>query len=220
MKTAKDLPAYSLRNETEADYRKAETVVREAFWNLYVPGCDEHYLAHIIRSHPDFIPELDFVAEAGDEIIGSIMFTRSYLLNAEGKRVETTSFGPVCVLPEYQRQGIGSALIRKGLEGAREMGFPAVVIYGDPGNYCRHGFVNGRDCGISNAEGRYPYALLVRVLDEAKIPGSGWRIHQSDVFEFKPQDALKFDAGFPAKEKKQMPSQVVFAMQCRAALAP
>lgn len=220
MHIEKTLPEYFLRNETEADYRKTELVVREAFWNLYVPGCDEHYLAHIIRSHPDFLPDMDFVAASGNEILGCIMFTKSHLSNAAGERIETATFGPVCVLPEYQRLGIGSALIRKGIELAREKGLPAIIIYGDPRNYCKHGFVNGRDCGISDAEGRFPYALLALVIDPEKLPGSAWSYHGSDVFGFDPEEAQKFDAALPPKEKKATPDQTVFAIQCRAHLDP
>ncbi|MFA6505425.1 MAG: N-acetyltransferase [Treponemataceae bacterium] len=209
-----------LRNEAEADYRKTENAVREAFWNLNVPGCDEHYLTHVMRNHPDFIPDMDFVAVAGSEILGCIMFTKSRLRNAAGKEIETATFGPVCVLPEYQGQGIGSALIRKGIERAREKGFPAIVIYGDPRNYCKHGFLNGRDCGISDSEGRFSYALLALILNPAKLSGQVWHFHGSEVFGIDAEEARKFDAGFPPKGKKATPDQIVFAMQCRAYLEP
>jgi predicted N-acetyltransferase YhbS len=214
------LPEYVLRIETEADYRKTENAVREAFWNLNVPGCDEHYLAHVMRSHPDFLPDMDFVAAAGSTILGCIMFTKSRLLNAAGERVETATFGPVCVLPEYQRFGIGSALIRMGIQRAKENGFPAIIIYGDPHNYCKHGFVNGRDCGVSDSEGRFPYGLLALILDPAKLSGSLWRFQGSDVFATDPEEARKFDAGFAPKEKKETPDQTVFSIQCRAFLEP
>lgn len=213
-------PEYALRLETEQDYRETENVVREAFWNRYVPGCDEHYLTHVMRDHPDFLPDLDYVAAAGNRILGCILFTRSKLRNAAGAEIEAATFGPVCVLPEYQRLGIGSALIRKGIDRAKETGFPAIVIYGDPSNYCRHGFVNGKDCGVSDAEGRFPYALLALALDRSKLPGAGWRFHGSGVFSVDAEESRKFDAGFPPKERKATPAQTVFSIQCRAFLDP
>lgn len=214
----KELPEYTLRIETEADYRKTENVVREAFWNLYAPGCDEHYLTHVLRGHPDYIPDMAYVAVSGKDVLGCIQFTVSRLESDEGRSIETVSFGPVCVLPEYQRMGIGSALIRKGIEEARTRGFPAITIYGDPSNYCRHGFRNGKDCGISDAEGRFPYALLTLVLDQAKLKGSSWRCRQSEAFNLDREESRKFDAQFPQKEKRETPDQVVFSIQCRAFL--
>ena len=100
-----------IRNETENDYRVVEEVTREAFWNLYFPGCDEHYLVHKMRNHPDFLKEFDFVAEYDGKIVGNIMYTRAWLVDEPGKEMEIVSFGPISVLPAYQRKGIGSALI-------------------------------------------------------------------------------------------------------------
>lgn len=100
-----------IREEQEQDWREVEAVTREAFWNLYTPGCDEHYLAHCMRRSPDFIPGLAFVAELKGKVIGSILFTKSYILNDDGARYDTITFGPISVLPKFQGQGVGSALI-------------------------------------------------------------------------------------------------------------
>jgi len=205
-----------IRNETEKDYRVVEELTRDAFWNLYVPGCDEHYLAHQLRKHPDFLPELAFVAEAEGKLVGSIMFTKSFLQNESGGRLETLTFGPVCVLPEYQHRGIGSALIRHGRDAAAARGCPAIIILGDPANYCRHGFKSSKDCGISDAEGNYPYGQLALVLDARRLAGARWKFHYSDVFNLNMDGFEEFDATFPKKEKLFKPSQVLFAMQLRA----
>lgn len=101
-----------IRNETENDFREVEEVTREALWNVYAPGCTEHYVVHQMRNHPDFIKELDFVAEDNGKIVGNIMYTKAWLLNEQGQEKDMISFGPLSVLPAYQRQGIGSALIR------------------------------------------------------------------------------------------------------------
>ena len=97
----------TVRNETPADYQEVEALVRRAFWNLYVPGCSEHYLAHILRSHPDFVPELDLVLEAAGRVVGSILYTRARLVGKAGREKEILTFGPVCVAPEFQRRGYG-----------------------------------------------------------------------------------------------------------------
>ena len=96
-----------IRNEIKSDYRKVEELTREAFWNLYVPGCNEHYIVHIMREHKDFISELDLVAELDGKIVGNVMYTKSYLVDQTGNKKEVLTFGPISVLPEYQRKGIG-----------------------------------------------------------------------------------------------------------------
>ena len=93
-----------IRNEKKEDFRKVEELTREAFWNLYVPGCDEHYLVHVIREHPDFIADMDFVAILDKEIVGNIMFTKSRLVNEENESIDVLILGPVSVLPKYQKR--------------------------------------------------------------------------------------------------------------------
>ena len=73
---------------------------------MYVPGCFEHYLVHIMRAHEDFIPELDFVITLNDEIIGNIMYTKAKLTDADGNQKEIVTFGPVSIKPKYQRNGL------------------------------------------------------------------------------------------------------------------
>lgn len=98
-----------IRNERETDFRKVEEITRKAFWNIYAPGCNEHYLVHIMRSHKDFLPELDFVIEVDDQIIGNIMYTKAKLVDDSGEEKAILTFGPVCILPEYQRKGYGKS---------------------------------------------------------------------------------------------------------------
>ncbi|MCE5194304.1 MAG: N-acetyltransferase [Nitrospiraceae bacterium] len=140
----------AIRLENERDYFYVEELTREAFWNLYFPGCNEHYLCHILRDHKDFIKELDYVAEIDGNVVGSIMYTKSKLIGEDEERVETVSFGPLCVHPDYQRKGIGTALIEKTKKIVQERNIPAIAIYGDPHNYCKHGFKNGIDYNVSN----------------------------------------------------------------------
>jgi predicted N-acetyltransferase YhbS len=151
----------TIRLETKADYSEVEELTREAFWNLYVPGCDEHYLSHILRDHRDFIKDLDYVAEIDGKIVASIMYTKSFLFSNDQNQVNIASFGPLCVHPDYQRKGIGTALIEKTKMIVQEMDIPAIAIYGDPHNYCKHGFKNGIDYQVSNMDEEHPLGLLV-----------------------------------------------------------
>lgn len=110
-----------IRKETEADYQRVEEITRKAFYNMYMPGCVEHYLVHIMRSHRDFIPELDFVLELDGEVVGNIMYTKAKLTDESGQEKEIVTFGPVSILPEYQRKGYGKQLIEYSFEKAAAM---------------------------------------------------------------------------------------------------
>jgi predicted N-acetyltransferase YhbS len=208
----------NIRLETENDYRKVEELTREAFWNLYTPGCDEHYLCHILRDHKDFIKELDYVAEINGTVIASSMYTHSVLLSDDQQKVPIVSFGPLCVHPEYQRKGIGTALIEKTKIVVKKRNVPAIVIYGDPHNYCKHGFKNGIDHQVSNMDGEYPLGLLVLELQPGFFGCKKWKAKQSDVFTFAQEEVLEFDKKFKEKEKKTNYSQEIFKIQIRSFL--
>ncbi len=208
----------NIRLETKNDYATVEELTREAFWNLYRPGCDEHYLCHILREHEDFIPELDYIVEIDGNIVASIMYSNSRLIDENDEIRKIVSFGPLCVHPNYQRKGIGAALIEKTKAIVRNMNIPAIAIYGDPHNYCGHGFKNGIDYQVSNMDGEYPLGLLVTELQEGFFGSKKWKLRQSDVFIFDEEKAIEYDNRFPDKEKKYQYSQEVFKINIRAFL--
>ena len=205
-----------IRPETSADHFAVESLTREAFWNLYRPGCDEHYTTHLIRGHADFLPDLTFVAEVGGQVVGSIVYTRSWVTNETGERVETATFGPLCVHPAWQRHGVGSALIAHTRALAEKKGYPAILILGDPHNYCRHGFKTGKDLNVGTPDGRFPLGQLVLELRPNFFAGHRWAFHTSQVFEFDPTAVEAYDARFPPKAKRHQPSQDLFSMLIRA----
>jgi len=209
---------FEIRLETKDDYSKVEEMTREAFWNLYVPGCDEHYLVNTMRSHPDFIQDLDYVAVKENQIVGSILYTKSHVVNENGDRRETATFGPLCVHPKYQRVGIGSALIEHTKRLVVEKGFPAIVILGDPHNYCKHGFKNGRDYNISTINGKFPLGLLVLELKEGAFANHSWKFKESEVYEIDREKVDEYDGRFAPKEKKRQYSQELFSMLIRSSL--
>lgn len=207
-----------IRSERPEDFRAVEEVTRDAFWNLYVPGCDEHYLAHIMRGHPDFIAPLDFVAELDGRVVGNIMGTDSRLTDEAGNVLETITFGPVSVLPTLQRRGIGSALIRQFLNTARELGHKAVIIHGHPYNYCKHGFVGSKSLRISDADGRYPFSLLAIELQQGCLGDRDYKVTFSPVYEINPGAAAEFDRTFPQRAREFRPSQEEFRIASNAYL--
>lgn len=204
---------YLIRLETEKDYRAVEELTREAFWNVYKPGADEHYFVHQMRNHPDFIPELAFVAELNGSIIGSIMYTKAWLANERGERKEILSFGPICVARDYQRNGIGKSLIEYSFQEARRLGYDVNINFGNPGNYVSSGFVSCKKKNVSFAiDGNYPTALLVCELVPGALNGEKWMFIPSTAADYcEDTDAVEaFDATFSPKERKWMPSQEEF----------
>jgi putative acetyltransferase len=207
-----------IRNETENDHRVVEELTREAFWNLYSPGCVEHYLVHQMRDHPDFLKELDFVAEVDGKVVGNIMYTKAWLIDESGQEMDIVTFGPISVLPEYQRKGIGSALIGHTKHIAIKHGAKAIVILGDPHNYCKHGFKSSKDLNISDLNGDYPYGMLALELEEGALAGGKWQYRYSPVYEIDEKDAADYDNRFVKKEKGYSTTQEIFSIAFRAYL--
>ena len=203
---------YIIRLETSADYRTVENINREAFWNLSVPGANEHYFAHVMRNHADFISELDFVIEVGGKVIASIMYTKSKLIDESGMEKEILSFGPICVLPEYQRMGYGKILLEHSFAKAVEMGYDTVVIFGNPDNYVSRGFRSSSKYNICLEVDIFPAALLVRELRNGVLDGRRWYYHESRVSDLlnNEEKISQFDAEFPPKVKAWQPSQEEF----------
>ena len=202
-----------VRPERKSDYRAVENMTREAFWNVYKPGADEHYFVHTMRSHPDFIPELAFVLELNGEIIGNIMYTKAWLEDECGNRKEIISFGPLCISPKYQRQKLGKILIEHSFNVARGMGYDVNINFGNPGNYVSRGFVSCKKKNVSFVrEGNHPTALLVCELVPGALDGHKWMYVPSSAADCcdDVEAVAAFDATFPEKEKKWMPSQEEF----------
>jgi len=199
-----------IRREEEKDYERVEEITRKAFWNLYVPGCDEHYLVHIMRSHEEFIPELDLVIEVEGQIIGNIMYTKAKLIDEKREEKNILTFGPVCILPEYQRKGYGKRLLEYSFEKASELGYDVIVIFGNPGNYVSSGFKSCKQFNVCLENGTYPSAMLVKELKPHTLDGRRWVYYQSPVYEIDKEEALLFDQGLEPMEKKSLPCQEEF----------
>lgn len=199
-----------IRKETPADWEAVEALVRRAFYNLYMPGCIEHFLVRRMRSHEDFLPELALVAEEEGRVVGMILYTRSTLTGEDGTVKPALTFGPVAVEPSRQRQGISRALMEHSFRLAAAMGHEAVVIFGSPANYVGRGFRCCRRYGVSLENGTYPAAMLVKELREGALAGRRWVYRDSPVMSVDPAEAAAYDDSLPPMEKKYLPSQEEF----------
>lgn len=199
-----------IRNETEQDYRIVEEITRKAFYNLYMPGCVEHYLVRRMRGHADFIPELDFVAELDGQVIGNIMYTRAKLVDQEGEEKQILTFGPVCILPEYQRMGYGTRLMEHSFEKAVSLGHDVIVIFGSPVNYVGLGFQSCKKYHICLENGKYPAAMLVKQLRPEALDGRKWAYYDSPVMAVDEKAALRYDDTLEKMDRVHQASQEEF----------
>lgn len=189
-----------LRREQSSDYSKTENVTREAFWNHYSPACSEHYLLHIMRDCPAFVPELDVVAVCDGKIVGNVVYMKSVIRADNGNSYEVLSLGPISVLPEYQRKGIGGRMIEYTRDIARRMGFAAILLCGDPDYYSRQGFLSAETFGIRTEDNMYADALQVCPLSERAMSGMKGRYVEDSIYQIDESAASDFDKHFPPKE--------------------
>lgn len=200
----------TIRNETPADRRAVETVTRRAFYNVYAPGCTEHYLVHIMRDHPDFIPELDLVAELDGQVIGNVMYTKAALTGEDGAVKEALTFGPVSIAPEHQRKGYGRQLLEYSFQRAAALGWDVVVIFGSPANYVGLGFKSCQKFNVCLENGRFPSAMLVKELREGALDGQKWVYRDSPVMHIDEEEAKRYDDTLESMAKEYRPSQEEF----------
>lgn len=200
----------TIRNETPADRQTVEDITRRAFYNLYAPGCVEHYLVHIMRDHPDFIPELDLVAELDGQVVGSVMYTRSTLTDAAGAVKDILTFGPVSIAPEHQRKGYGKQLLEHSFRRAALLGWDVVVIFGSPANYVSCGFQSCKKFSVCLEGGKFPSAMMVKELREGALDGREWVYRDSPVMSIDEEEARRYDDTLAPMAREYRPSQEEF----------
>ena len=200
----------NIRNERIQDYETVETITRKAFYNLYVPGCVEHYLVHVMREHEDFIPELDFVLELNGTIIGNIMYTKAKLTDESGEEKEILTFGPVSILPEFQRRGYGKKLMEYSFLQAEKMGYDVIVIFGSPANYVSRGFKSCKKYNVCVENEKFPAAMMVKEIVPNSLDGRLWYYQESPVMAIDETEAMLYDDTLEEMEKKDQPSQEEF----------
>ncbi|MBR1841986.1 MAG: N-acetyltransferase [Oscillospiraceae bacterium] len=206
-----DTNDYTIRLEKKEDYRAVENLIRESFWNVYRPGCSEHYVMHVLRDDPAFIPELDFVMEQNGELIGQNMFMRTVINADDGRTVPVLTMGPIGITPELKRRGYGKKLLDYSLEKAAAMGFGAVLFEGNIGFYGHSGFSYARNFSIRYhdlPEGADDSFFLCRELIPGYLSGVTGVYETPKGYYVDDADVEEFDKSFPPKEKLKLPGQI------------
>ena len=202
---------YTIRLEKPEDYREVENLVRESFWNVYRPGCSEHYVIHVLRDDPAFVKELDFVMEKDDELIGQNMFMRTVINADDGRVIDVLTMGPIGITPEFKCKGYGKKLLDYSLEKASAMGFGAVLFEGNIGFYGHSGFTYARNFGIRYhdlPEGADDSFFLCKELIPGYLEGITGVYRTPRGYYVDDADVEEFDKAFPPKEKLKLPGQI------------
>jgi len=200
-----------IRLERKEEHREVETLVREAFWNVYRPGCLEHYVLNQLRNDPGFVPELDFVLEKDGKVIGQNMFMRSVIKADNGREIPILSMGPICIAPELQRQGYGKYLLDYSLEKAAQLGYGALCFEGNIRFYGKSGFTYAREFGIRYhdlPEGADDSFFLCKELIPGYLDGITGEYAPPKGYFVDEAAAEAFDKTFPYKEKLKLPGQL------------
>lgn len=196
-----------IRKEIQEEYHKVEEIALRAFWNKYRQGCNEHLLIHKLRKSNAYVPQISRIAEVNGEIAGVICYTKS-LLKKDDKQKEILTFGPLCVLPEWQGCGIGGALLKKTLELARQEGFEGVVIFGEPDYYPLHGFKTCDNFGITTIDNKNFDAFLGIELVKGGLSDFGGKLILPKVFdELSEEENEEFTKCFSTPVKQKFPCQ-------------
>ncbi|MBE6802547.1 MAG: N-acetyltransferase [Ruminococcaceae bacterium] len=200
-----------IRNERKEEQREVENLVRESFWNVYRPGCLEHYVLNQLRNDDAFIPELDFVMEKDGKIIGQNMFMNAVIQSDDGRYIPIVTMGPICIANELKRQGYGKILLDYSLEKATGMGFGAICFEGDIGFYGKSGFTYAGEFGIryhdlpEDADASF---FLCKELKKGYLKGVTGKYTPPQGYFVNEDEAQEFDKQFPPKEKLKLPTQL------------
>ena len=206
-----DTNGVTIRLERPEDHREVENLIRESFWNVYRPGCSEHYVIHVLRNDPAFIKELDFVMEKDGRIIGQNMFMKTVINADDGRTVNVLTMGPICIAPELKRKGYGRILLDYSLKEATKLGYNAVLFEGNIRFYGKCGFDYARNFGIryhdlpENADDSF---FLCKELIPSYLTGVTGVYQTPQGYYVEDADVEEFDKGFPPKEKLKLPGQI------------
>lgn len=202
---------YIIRLEKKEERREVENLVRESFWNVYRPGCLEHYVLNQMRDDASFVPELDFVMEKDGRIIGQNVFVRAVIKADDGRNIPIMTMGPIGIHPDFKRQGYGKALLDYSLEKAAELGAGAVCFEGNIDFYGKSGFTFAGKFGIRYhglPEGADSSFFLCKELIDGYLDGITGEYATPQIYFVDEGKADEFDSQFPPKEKLKLPGQI------------
>lgn len=201
----------NIRLEKKEEYREVENMVRESFWNVYRPGCSEHYVLNQLRNDPAFVPELDFVMELDGKLIGQNMFMRAIIKADDGRNIPIMTMGPICITPNLKRKGYGKILLDYSLEKAKELGCSAVCFEGNIDFYGKSGFTYASKFGIRYhglPEGEDSSFFLCKELIPGYLNGITGEYATPQGYFVDEGEVETFDKEFPVKEKLKLPGQL------------
>lgn len=200
-----------IRSERIEEHAEVENLVRESFWNVYRPGCLEHYVLNQLRHDPAFVPELDFVMEKDGKIIGQNMFMRAVIHADDGRDIPIMTMGPICIAPEWKRKGYGKILLDYTIAKAAELGCGALCFEGNVDFYGKSGFTYASDFGIRYhglPEGADSSFFLCKELILGYLDGITGEYATPQGYFVDEAEAEAFDHAFPPKVKLKLPGQL------------
>lgn len=190
-----------IRPASIIDFPITENLTREAFWNIYKPGCEEHLILHNLRNSHCYIAELDKIATLNNDIIGHVITTKAKIVTVDNKEHEVLCVGPLSVAPSFQNKGVGSSLMTASIIVARELGFAGMILFGNPNYYHRFGFRNALEYGISTRDGENFEPFMALELQKSGFQTISGRFFEDDLFTVRPEELIEFEKQFSYKEK-------------------
>jgi len=192
-----------IRNTAKKNYYQTENLTREAFWNLYKSGCDEHLVLHQIRESSCYIEELDQIAIFKGEIVGHIISSRARVIDLHSKEHEVLCVGPISVSPSFQNKGIGKKLLNYSISEAQKMGFKGMMLFGNPDYYHRFGFINAKEYEITTKDFQNFEPFMALELQKNGYEDVKGRFFEDEAFVIKEEQLIEFEKKFPVKEKSK-----------------
>jgi predicted N-acetyltransferase YhbS len=191
----------SIQRATKNDFLITENITMKAFWNVYRSGCVEHLILHNLRNSNSYIRELDLVAFVENKIIGHILSTKAKIVDIQGNEHEILCVGPLSVLPDYQKKGIGSILLKHSIQTAKELGFSGIILFGNPDYYHTFGFRNAQQYGITTKDDQNFEAFMALELKNKVFETIRGRFFEDNAFKIKPEELVEFEKNYSYKEK-------------------
>ena len=192
----------NIRTTPKNEFRQTENLTQEAFWNIYKPGCDEHFVLNQLRKSKSYVRGLDLLAMTDNQMVGHIISTKAKVIDSQNTTHTVLCIGPLSVSPEFQKKGIGSKLMEASVKKAKESGFAGMILFGNPDYYHRFGFKNAAIYRITTKEDQNFEAFMALETEENSLSGVSGRFYEDEAFSVDPAELAEFEKQFPFREKR------------------
>ena len=190
-----------IKQTSQEDFEITENITREAFWNVYKPGCSEHLVLHNLRKSQSYVKELDLVAIYNNQIVGHIILTKAKVVDTLKNEYEVLCAGPLSVLPDFQSKGIGTKLLNESIRLSKDLGFRGIILFGRPDYYHRFGFMNAKNFEITTKDYQNFEPFMALELYDKALCGVKGRFIDDHSFDVNEEELKEFEKKFPYKEK-------------------